>query len=364
MDSNMQDETITTRSVGRGIADVQQDFALDDTARTKTVFRAQIHDGGFRGQIIRFRKDASGNSINTIPVNFNQLHANDSIQIELPTSAARALDDAFAVLAQLLQDQGVQYGENQFTINQAGALVITDANKAAVVRGLLDQDLAEEVWNGLSESNPDLATRLSWAKIHADRTAVLAEFEQAITDSSKGENWWQNFFSDNKWIFGYGLNYQILRTVQEQPQYTGANVTGSGGQRGDFLQSTLAEVNFTVLVEIKKPSTALLHGEYRNGAWNVTEELSGGVAQVQANAMRWEIEGSRTDANRDRVEGEHRAFTVRPKGIIVIGNTSQLDTRDKRNSFELFRRNLNDPEVLTFDELLERARFIVAESQE
>lgn len=360
----MQDETITTRSVGRGIADVQQDFVLDNTARTKTVFRAQIHGGGFRGQIIRYRKDVNGNPTDITPINFNQLHADDSIQIELPTSAAQTLDDAFAVLAQLLQDQGVQYGENQFTINQAGALVITDENKAAVVRGLLDQDLTEEVWTDISKSNPDLATRLSWAKIHADRTAVLAEFEQAIADSGKGEDWWQKFFSNNKWIFGYGLNYQILQTIQEQPQYTGANVTGSGGQRGDFLQSTTASVSFTVLVEIKKPSTALLKEEYRNGAWNVTEELSGGVAQVQANAMRWEVEGSRSDGNRDKVEGEHSAFTVRPKGIVVIGNTAQLDTRDKRNSFELFRRNLNDPEILTFDELLERARFIVAESQE
>lgn len=360
----MQDETITTRSVGRGIADVQQDFVLDDTARTKTVFRAQIHRGGFRGQIIRYRKDANGSPTDIIPINFNQLHTDDSIQIELPTSAARALDDAFAVLAQLLQDQGVQYGENQFTINQAGALVITDENKAAVVRGLLDQDLTEEVWTDISKSNPDLATRLSWAKIHADRTAILAEFERSISDPSKDENWWQNFFSANKWIFGYGLNYQILRTVQEQPQYAGANVTRSGGQRGDFLQSTVAEVQFTVLVEIKRPSTALLYSEYRNGAWNITDELSGGIAQVQANAMRWELEGSRTDANRDRVEGEHSAFTVRPKCIVVIGNTAQLDTRDKRNSFELFRRGIHNLELLTFDELLARARFIVAELQE
>lgn len=360
----MPNETITTRSVGNGIAEVQQDFVLTETARTKTVFRAQIHNDGFRGQIIRIRKGSDGNVQDIVPVNFNQLHPDEGVQIELPTDAARALDDAFSVLAQLLRDQGVQYGENQFSINQAGALVITDENKAAVVRGLLAQDLGEEVWNDLSANNPDLATRLSWAKIHADRTAVLAEFEQAITDISKDENWWQNFFSDNKWIFGYGLNYQILRTVQEQPQYTGANVTRSGGQRGDFLQSTVAEVKFTVLVEIKRPTTALLHEEYRNGAWNITDELSGGVAQVQANAMRWEVEGSRTDANRDRVEIDNGAFTVRPKSIVVIGNTSQLDTRDKRNSFELFRQNIHSPEVLTFDELLERARFIVAESQD
>lgn len=361
----MPQETITTRSVGRGFAEIQEDFVLDDTARTKTVFQAQIHDGGFRGQIIRYRKGVNGDPEVVVPVNFNQLHENEGVKIELGTEAARKLDEAFAALVQLLQEQGVQYGQHQFSINEAGALVITDANKAAVVRGLLDQDLTEEVWNDLSQSNPDLVTRLSWAKIHANRAAALAEFEQAINDTSKDEGWWQNFFSENKWIFGYGLNYQIQHTVQEQPNYGGTNVTGTGGQRGDFLQRTAANVGFTVLVEIKKPTTALLHGTpYRNGAWRVSDELSGGAAQLQTNSLTWEVEASRTSSNRDEVESGQNAFTVRPKSILIIGNTSQLDNRDKKNSLELFRRNLKNPEVLAFDELLERARFIVAESGE
>lgn len=361
----MPDETITTRSVGRGFAEIQEDFVLDDTARTKTVFQAQIHNGGFRGQIIRYRKDANGDREEVVPVNFNQLHENEGIKIELGTEAAKKLDEAFAKLTQLLQEQGVQYGQHQFSINEAGTLVITDTNKAAVVRGLLEQNLTEEVWNDLSQSNPDLVTRLSWAKIHANRAVAPAEFEQAINDVSKDETWWQNFFSNNKWIFGYGLNYQIQHAVQEQPNYGGINVTGSGGQRGDFLQRTAANVGFTVLMEIKKPVTALLHStQHRNGAWRASDELSGGVAQLQTNSLTWEVEGSRTNDNRDGVEDRQNAFTVHPKSILIIGNTSQLDTRDKKSSFELFRRNLKNPEVLTFDELLERARFIVAESGE
>ncbi|MCA9346926.1 DUF4263 domain-containing protein [Candidatus Saccharibacteria bacterium] len=361
----MPDETITTRSVGRGFAEIQEDFVLDETTRTKTVFQAQIHSGGFRGQVIRYRKDANGNPEETVPVNFNQLYENEGIKIELGTEAAKKLDEAFAKLIQLLQEHGVHYGQHQFSINEAGALVITDSNKAAVVRGLLEQNLTEEVWNDLSQSNPDLVTRLSWAKIQANRATALAEFEQAISDTNKDETWWQDFFSRNTWIFGYGLNYQILRTVQEQPNYGRTNVTGSGGERGDFLQRTAANVSFTVLVEMKKPATALLHGtQYRNGAWRPSDELSGGAAQLQTNSLTWEVEGSRTDGNRDGVEGGHNAFTVRPKSILIIGNTSQLDTRDKKNSLELFRRNLKNPEVLTFDELLERARFIVQSGEE
>lgn len=168
----MPDETITTRSVGRGFAEVEEDFVLDDTPRTKTVFRAQIHRGGFRGQIIRYRKDANGNSEEVVPVNFNQLHENEGVEIKLKTEAAKKLDEAFAKLTQLLQERGVQYGQHQFSINEAGALVITDANKVAVVNGLLERNLTEEVWSDLSQNNPDLTTRLSWAKIHANRAAT------------------------------------------------------------------------------------------------------------------------------------------------------------------------------------------------
>jgi len=77
-----------------------------------------------------------------------------------------------------------------------------------------------------------------------------------------------------------------------------------------------------------------------------------------------EVEGSTTDANRDLVENEYGAFTVRPKSILIIGRTLELGPRDKKKSFEIFRRNIKNPEILAFDELLERAKFILAESGE
>jgi len=36
-----------------------------------------------------------------------------------------------------------------------------------------------------------------------------------------------------------------------------------------------------------------------------------------------------------------------------------LDTHAKRISFELLRRNIGNPEILTFDEILERAKYII-----
>ena len=118
-------------------------------------------------------------------------------------------------------------------------------------------------------------------------------------------------------------------------------------------------MRFTTLVEIKKPQEGLLGASrYRNGAWSISNELAGAVSQVQVNCSTWEIEGSRTEANREGMTTDG-VYTVKPRGIIVIGKLTELDDREKRNSFEQFRNNLHNPEIITYDELYERARFIV-----
>src|SRR5438067_9432697 len=77
----------------------------------------------------------------------------------------------------------------------------------------------------------------------------------------------------------------------------------------------------------------------------------------------WETEGARTEANLETLLRE-RTFTIQPKGILVIGHTNKLADPSQRNTFELFRRNVVNPEILTFDELYERAKFIVESTRD
>jgi hypothetical protein len=58
---------------------------------------------------------------------------------------------------------------------------------------------------------------------------------------------------------------------------------------------------------------------------------------------------------------------MRPRSVVVAGSLSQFQTGHGVNeprftSFELFRRQLIAPEIVTFDELYERARFIVEQA--
>lgn len=211
---------------------------------------------------------------------------------------------------------------------------------------------------GVSLSDKDIAQILN-------RKGKLSEFQKALSEHSTDENWWQDFFEENKWIFGYGLNYEILRQEQAQPNYGGTKVDGKGGQRGDYLTSTLGDVNFTVLLEIKTPETPLLQGteEIRNGAWSYSKNLTDAVSQIQANIDMWEKDGSTNPGNRDRLEGDC-IYTVQPKGILIIGKLSELDTRNKKETFQRLRRSIHGVDILTFDELLKRAEFIVEEKND
>ncbi len=193
------------------------------------------------------------------------------------------------------------------------------------------------------------------------RREKLAVFEEALQKYASNEPWWQDFFETNKWIFGYGLNYVILRQERAQPNYGGTCVDGTGGQRGDFLMSTMGDLNFTVLVEIKTPDTQLLSGkeEIRNGAWSLSHKLTDALAQIQANVQTWEEKSS--DKNNIDVLETKGVYTVEPKGIIVIGMLSELEIKDVRSrweTFQRFRRSIHGIEVISFDELLSRARFI------
>ncbi len=212
--------------------------------------------------------------------------------------------------------------------------------------------------NGVSLSEKDINQILK-------RKEKLTLFNSSITQQSTNEKWWQDFFENNKWIFGYGLNYQILRQEQDQPYYGGTRVDGKGGQRGDYLTSTLGDFSFTVLVEIKTPNTPLLQGEeeIRAGAWSLSKKLIDALSQIQANIDIWDKYGSQKVDNIDKLEKEN-VFTVQPKGIIVVGQLSQLDNRSKRDTFQRFRKSIHGIDILTFDELLNRARFIVDEKIE
>ena len=241
------------------------------------------------------------------------------------------------------------------------AFSLMSQGDAEIVTALGDRD-AESIVRIIRQLSSKTGIRLSEQDINQllQRREILEQFKNELKLNPEREGDWQKFFEQNKWIFGYGLNYQILKQEQSQPHYGGMRVDRRGGQKGDYLTSTSGDINFTVLVEIKTPATPLLQGtgEIRSGAWSLSKQLTDALSQIQTNMSTWDKQGSEHPDNRDNFE-RRGVYTVQPKGIIVIGVLAQLNSRSKRETFQRFRKSIHGIDILTFDELYERAKFIV-----
>ena len=187
------------------------------------------------------------------------------------------------------------------------------------------------------------------------------------------EGLWQHYFEKNPWIFGYGLGYIFLEGLDNkklEQVVQGYNVN-SHGKRVDALMKTKGIISNLCFVEIKTHTTQLLDSTpYRTGCWAPSKELAGAIAQVQGTVASAVDTLTETVSMNDKLgnpKGED-IYNYQPKAYLVIGSMGEFSTengvnKDKLRSFELFRKNISSPEIITFDELYERAKFIVHHNQ-
>jgi hypothetical protein len=213
----------------------------------------------------------------------------------------------------------------------------------------------------------------------AHRKEAVRRFRQLLADpqefsaetsrcGGRPEAVWQKFLEDNPWILGVSLAGQLLTAWDErrlEQVVAGFSVAGPG-KRADALLRTAGLVRSLAFAEIKHHETPLLGAEYRPGCWPPSTELSGGVTQAQQTVdLASEQIGRRLpDTDDAGSETGETTWLLRPRSFLVVGNLEQLRGATgvheaKFRSFELYRRNLTEPDVITFDELLARAEWHV-----
>lgn len=219
------------------------------------------------------------------------------------------------------------------------------------------------------------------AKFVGYRRASLAHFERLLTDAQffeserskvakrSAEGVWQQFFERNQWIFGYGLSYIFLAGIDKErlEQSVSGHSVAWKGKKPDAVMKTMGAINSLCLVEIKTHETDLLASKpTRSGAYGMSQDVIDAISQSHASARMatqqlteaFKPVDKRGDPTSDLV------FNLRPRSFVVVGQLSQFQTdhgpnAEKFSSFEAFRRNIESPEIITFDELFERAKFIV-----
>ena len=181
---------------------------------------------------------------------------------------------------------------------------------------------------------------------------------------------WQRFLEANPWILGIGLSGQLLTSwnaTKLEQVVAGSSITGPG-KRTDALLRTSGNIRSLVYAEIKHHMTDLVCAKpYRPGCWAPSEELVGAVTQVQQTLelARREIGHALRDRAPDGSYTGEETYMLRPRSFLILGALDQLRGGgggvhpEQFSSFELYRRNLYEPEIITFDELLARAEWHV-----
>ncbi|MBC2713826.1 MAG: DUF4263 domain-containing protein [Desulfobacteraceae bacterium] len=276
--------------------------------------------------------------------------------LPVKTKARTKLDDRFMDEIVLSKEQALQLINDQ----------------PDLIREIIENQVTcEDIANlGYRRSQLEIFQRLL-----AD-TEFFNESKIQLGKNKRDEDVWQQFFERNSWIFGYGLNYFFnspLEGKKLEQVVRGSYVAGAG-KRVDALLKTQGIVSSLSFGEIKTHKTNLIESvkaPYRKECWKVSEELTGGIAQIQKTVQislqniqtKTQIKGDSGDLTGEEL------FLYHPKAFLVIGSLSQFKgeygiNEEKYSSFELFRRNIHSPEIITFDELYERAKYIVISAQQ
>lgn len=240
------------------------------------------------------------------------------------------------------------------------AMASVYANDPERFRALIESDANASDVIALQHRREVAATMREWL----DDDDAFAEQNAAAGGPERA---WQQLLEANPWVLGIGLGGQLLTSWEEgklEQTVVGRSIKGVG-KRADALLRTAGIVRSLAFAEIKHHQSPLLGQLYRSGAWSPSKELAGAVVQAQqtVHLASRELGDYILDQAHDGELLGSGTFILKPRSYVIVGSLSELigdgggPIPDKVRSFELFRRNLHEPEVITFDELVVRAEW-------
>jgi hypothetical protein len=182
------------------------------------------------------------------------------------------------------------------------------------------------------------------------------------------EHIWHHFLQNNDWILGLNADLRFITQFLDEQKVGMENSQGTESPQVDLFGIS----EFTTLIELKHSSTKFFKinkSKGRANTWDFTSDFIEGISQCLG--QKNELENSfkdkvfvKDDNKRLQKDGIE---SVDPKSLLIIGNKKiefpilELDNTNilKNKTLERFRRNNRNIDVLTFDELFERAYHIV-----
>lgn len=176
---------------------------------------------------------------------------------------------------------------------------------------------------------------------------------------------WHHFFKNNEWIIGLNVDIKFIRDLISEPRVGNPNSKGIGSPKVDLLGISY----FTTLIELKTSNTKIFNPKKTNKSRANTWDFSSHFIEAysQTLSQRTELSKDKDLINDDfEIIDSKKHRILDPKGILIIGNRNvefphdrKTENEIKTDCFERIRRDIRNIEIITYDELFERAFHIV-----
>ncbi|MBE8516131.1 DUF4263 domain-containing protein [Amycolatopsis sp. H6(2020)] len=219
------------------------------------------------------------------------------------------------------------------------------------VLGWMSRQDTEQLTGALQDVEPEISTRIVIATGLARLRGFIEEAEAELDSSD--EKLWQEILERNAWVIGQVFSHPLV-VVKREAFLGGKSIRNTGGNNADFVLRNQMTGN-ALIVEMKTPATPLTAAQpYRNNAYPPSKEFAGAVQQVLQDL--YTLRQSYASLVGDRPP-DFRVF--KPNLLLIVGNLAQEDDVDRIRSFELFRNSMPEVDIVTFDELVQKARLLL-----
>lgn len=369
----MRDGEIDLVSTSLKTADASP-IVLNKTEMIQTKFKPVLVENDkepqkcVSGKLIHEKKRKVDGEFPTEKLTRQSVKVGEFIEISLGTSETYALFQGLKSLYGLYEDIGqtpmgsTTYTKVDSSFKQFQSIIQNDPSAARLlgqsenfelVKLLLQiitqVDSLDSLKNSLKELEQSNVVALTNV-INIERLERVLKIIEENIDNDK-EEIWQNIFAENQWILSQIFSCPC--TIFEEKAYVGGKgISNVGGNVCDFIYQNNLTQNIA-LIEIKTPCTPLFGSQYR-GTYSLSSDMSGAINQML------NYKDNLTKEYYANCYNTSKFFEVlTPKCFLIIGKIHGLD-KTQIAALENYRNSLTNVTIITFDELIQRTKDMVA----
>lgn len=354
------------RSTSRQSAECDP-IILRETTTSRLIFCPLMVDNPhsekatIKGNFIFQKKGKNDKWENHKELNLSSLKAKEWIKLEIKSEELLKLIEGLYPLYKISHKDGIPFGETRYVkvkanLEELSKITEQDLKTFFTLNKRAGAKLLNSFLNYAAnlENPQQVVDRLE--KLEIDNLQKLnslvgisnlkkCQNTWATNKTNSNEEFWQQLFLNNSFILSQIFSFPIL-LIKGKAYVGGKTVANTGGNLVDFLCKNEITKN-AVLIEIKTPGTKLLGKLYRDNIYNISEEISGSVMQLANYKNSLYLDSNSITRGMSR-----KLNSFYPHCVVIAGNIEQELTDDtKKKSLELFRNNLRDAQIISFDEL-------------